>query len=844
MKHFLISLIGILSFLSSFAQVQFDAPVNLSNQYGPSKNHSICNIGENYYLAWDQWGDLMFRRSTNAGLTWSNKITIYSSLDNGAYYPVIASANGMVYVFYYRYTTSNSEIFMLKSTNDGQSFGSEVQITSSIRGAQVPQITASGDTLVLAYEDRDINYDYQIYVMTSVNAGQSWSAAQKISNTNQGARWCNIGLQGNRIIALWNDQTGSSYDHLDLFFTKSEDFGQNWSNPLNISNNQAYNARLKTKIAGNSIYTVVSSKVDGLQTDIMLYRSHNWGDNWETAINLSANAGASERPDVWADASLAGNHRIYAVWSDGSYTGNDKAYLKYSVDHGQNWSEMMPFSQNTEDASWPQIIGFPQSDADQLYMAYFRPHDGTFDYEIWGVKAVNQLEENITFSGYVTDSDGLGIGNALITLNGLSYEVNDEGYFEIQLLPGTYNVVVKAEGFISWSDPAFLINQNLNQDFILQALLFPPLNLTGEVVDQSVQLSWDEPASEGTWVHWDDGQNSDAVGGSNIEIFDAAIRFTPQDLLPYEGLFLTRIAAFFASADAEFNLRVWQGGNQNYAGNLIMEQVVSNPVANEWNIINLDNPVQVDASQELWIGYRVINPSGAYPAGTDNGPAIPFKGDMLLYGADWRSMSDYFGWNINWNIQGFLVDNGREVTLLPAIPDPIPTNTGLPGKVSNQSVNSSFIYGFSHFRVYRNESLLAEIPADNLSYTDHSPLDDNYYFVTSGRDQYESVPSNIVYITLVGVYEAGVPQTGLKTFPNPVKENVLLQFELSEMDNLQLEFFDMHGAKVYSKRYNLGAGPHSLFLNRNEFSPVAYSGVLLLRLIGRAHEFGAKIIIK
>ncbi len=841
MKHILFVLLFVLGLINVKAQVNFESPVNLSNEYGPSREQAMVNFGENYYLVWNQWGDLMFRKSTNAGLSWGNKITLYSGIDYGANYPVIAASNGNVYIFYHRSTDTKGQIFMIKSTNDGQSFAGEVQITQANQGAQIAQIAVSGDNLVLAYEDRNSNSDYQIWVMTSINSGQTWSAAKSITNTTEGAHWCNIALKNNQIFALWNDQTGAGYSDLDLFFSKSTDFGQTWSTPKNLSNNKAYNARLKTKVVDNSIYTVVSSNVDGLQTDIMLYRSHNLGTTWEPAINLSNNTGGSERPDVWVDASLPGNHRIYTVWSDGSYSEFDRAYLKYSVDHGQTWSEMLPFSQVTEDAAWPQIMGYPQADTDQLYMTFYRPHDGTFNYEIWGVKAWNQLQENITFTGQVKDILGNGIDNARLTLNGTSYYADAEGFFEIQLLPASYSLVIDAQGFITYSQE-LVLNEDFSQDYELEALLFPPINLVGEVIGQTVALSWDAPASEGNWMHWDDGENSDAVGGENIEMFDAAIRFTPDDLQSYDGQFLTRVSAFFASTDAEFLIRVWQGGNQNYAGNLMVDQAVEYPVANEWNNIELENPVQIDASQELWIGYRVINANGAYPAGTDNGPAIPFKGDMILYGSDWLSMSDYFSWDINWNIQGFVVENGRETALLSPLASARPQNAGLPNKIENPAGKGKQFRDFSHFNVYRNDDLLTEIPAGQLNFTDELPLDENLYVVKSARGPFESTPSNSVYVSYVGVSKVPESILNLTVSPNPVADHLMLSFELQQKDELVLELIDAEGRLLYSRNYTLSNGNQELHLNRNDF-PVS-SGLLLLRLNGQFHHFSGKLLIQ
>lgn len=844
MKQTLFTFIAALVFFTASAQIQFFPPQNISNEYGPSRDHAMYNIDDDFYLVWDQWGDLMFRKSTNGGQSWGAKSTIYNGLDYGARYPVIAAANGNVYVFYYRYTSGDSQIFMLKSSNDGQSFGSEIQISEANQGAQIPQIAISGDTLVLAYEDRDLMSNSQIYIMKSVDAGENWTSAQQVSSTSEGAGWNNIVLKGNQIFAFWNDVTGPDYDDLDLFFSKSTDFGQSWSSPQNLSNNQAYNARLKTEIVDNSIYTITSSKMDGLQTDAVLYHSHDLGNSWQPAINLSDNSGGSERPDVFVLRDNASNHRIYAIWSDGSYSGNDKAVMRYSVDNAESWSEILAFSQATEDASWPQINGYRDGDKDQLFMTYFRPHDGTFDYQIWGVKAENQLAENITFSGQVFDIFDNGLENARLNLNGTTYYTDETGSYSIQLIPGNYDLAISADGFIGLEQTDLELIEDTSLDFILDALLFPPLNLRGEVVEQTVVLNWDEPASVGDWMYWDDGENTDAVGGENIEMFDAAIRFTPADLQTYDGKYLTQISAYFEDVNAEISLRVWTGGNQFAAGNLRVEQPVPSPIPGEWNTIELDNPVLIDASQELWIGYRVLNTGGGYPAGTDNGPAISFKGDMILYGSDWLSMSDYFGWNINWNIRGFAVDAPSKNLVTQVLENPALNKSGLPEKTASTSSGKNFRWEYTHFNVWRNFNLIAEVPAGEFTFIDKLPMNENTYVITTARDIYESEASDSVTIELVNIAENQIDFENLRAYPNPVKADFKLRFESSQAENMQLELIDLSGKLIYSRQFLAIAGKNEITLNRDMLKLPNFSGVVLVNLSGKHQQFTRRIILE
>jgi len=1082
---------------TSIAQISFADMQNVSSEYGPSDEHDIANIGDDYFMVWNQWGDIMFRKSENGGENWGQKLTLYTAFDYGANYPVMAATPENVYVAYYRNTTGNSEIFMVKSGNGGQSFGNEIQVTNSINLAQVPQIVASGDTVVIAYEDRDADWDYQIYLTISTDAGQTWSESANLSSTTGNARWCNLARQGDKMVVVWNEQTGATYNELDLFFTKTSDFGQSWTTPVNITNDGAYNARLNTKLLGNSVYVIVSAKVDGLQSDIILYRSDDFGENWQTPLNLSDNSGASSRPDIWLAPNYTGNHRIYAVWSDETYTGNERAYLKHSIDNGYSWSEIQEFSNTTEDAAWVQIVGEATGSVDDLYMAWYRPDDGTFNYEIWGRAAENQLASDVNLSGIISDEDENPIENATVALGGYLVFSLDDGSYSLDVPAGVYDFSVSAAGYqnyqqqdlelneittlnvtltplvpgnypphnlkveqqgvnnisVSWEAPigfgsielayddgeanglfwvgtatgnefmanAFEYNEScylrqvklftsagvsneqmklwvlgddggspsmntvfggpylvdiaspwtivnldipipanvrfytacqwengnlykvggdLNQpdgfsystsdggetwfvsdemDFMIRAgiafdekgtvqtlepirdektllgynlyldgillaaniqemqaslevlpgldytvgvsavyddgespvvfksifipepLLFPPLNLEATEQtepDLAINLTWDAPASEGEWLHWDDGQNSDAVGGENIEIFDAAIRFTTDDLAGFDGQYLTKVSIFIADANAQFFIRVWQGGNQNYAGELIREQFIAYPIPNEWNTYDLWTPVLIDASQELWMGYRVINTEGVYPAGTDDGPAVPFKGDLLLYGSDWVSMQSYFGWDINWNIQGFVVDAGDGIVKLPQHGDfnnRKPKNIGLPQKIVSPKPSKPFLWEYSHFNVYNQDQLIGTAPAGIYEFLDGEIQMYNVYSVTTAWDTFESNPSNEVIVSYVGLDENNSSLDEMRVWPNPAKDIVHLQFNADVVGQTAVSVFDLEGnniATFYAEI--LTKGNNKVLINFSEKDLVPGVYILKIQVGGKA----------
>ncbi|MBZ0243426.1 MAG: T9SS type A sorting domain-containing protein, partial [Bacteroidales bacterium] len=219
-------------------------------------------------------------------------------------------------------------------------------------------------------------------------------------------------------------------------------------------------------------------------------------------------------------------------------------------------------------------------------------------------------------------------------------------------------------------------------------------------------------------------------------------------------------------------------------------------------------------------------------------------GDMILYGADWVSMSDYFGWNINWNIRGFAVDAPGSQAKTQVLQNTKPQNSGLPEKIAVANPGKSFRWDYTHFNVWRNYNLIADVPAGQFTYTDEFPMQENTYVITTVRDIYESGSSNAITIELVSIAENKSGFESLRVYPNPVKADFRLSFESLQAENMRLELTDQSGRILYSDQLNAKAGKNLLDLNREKLNIGDYSGVIILKLTGKDQQFTARIILE
>jgi hypothetical protein len=279
----------------------------------------------------------------------------------------------------------------------------------------------------------------------------------------------------------------------------------------------------------------------------------------------------------------------------------------------------------------------------------------------------------------------------------------------------------------------------------------PPQNLTAEVEGNNVNLSWSVP-QDPVWMHWDNGANGGSITLEGGGSYNAAARWTPEDLSSYDGMYISQISVYLNSDDPTYQVKIWTGEN---GANLVYTQNINSVNAGAWNTIELNNPFQIDASDELMLGITVNNQAnGIYSVGFDTGPAILQKGDLLSFdGNTWMELVN-FGINKNWNLQALVSpDAGNKSAAGTAIL--------AKDKFENSGTNFSFSIpdinkrspsitnrGLLGFNIYRNDSKINTSLVENTNYTDENPAPGIHtYYVTSVHNTGESEASNLVTVT-------------------------------------------------------------------------------------------------
>ncbi len=133
-------------------------------------------------------------------------------------------------------------------------------------------------------------------------------------------------FNNNTIFIFWTGDTDHGVNNeiqSDIFLAKSENKGNSFEDPVNISNNTGSSFNPQSEISSNNIYVVweddTFARSYGLMntnTSILFKQSKDNGNTFSVSISLSSTNTDSSNPDIIA--AINGNNTVHVVWQDNS----------------------------------------------------------------------------------------------------------------------------------------------------------------------------------------------------------------------------------------------------------------------------------------------------------------------------------------------------------------------------------------------------------------------------------------------------------------------------------------------------------------------------------------------
>ena len=307
----------------------FGSSVNLSNNSGFSEHPQIAAYDNHVYAIWadDTSGnrEVLFTRSVDNGTSF-DKIKNLSNNTSDSFNQEIAVFGDTVYVVWLDQSPEDDETnILLKASGDGgETFGRTVNISSNANQETFPKIAAFEGSVYIAWNTADNLLDERdnegLFFVRSLDGGNTFDNIIKLNHEND---------FGELQIAAFDETvyvaSGGlpSVDVNGVLFTKSNDGGRSFSEPVTIDENGRFVNSLNVEVSAYDeqfSYVAAQVSVSGNEEILLLEMT---GNNSTKVLNLSNNPKISECPSI----AIEGDN-IYVVWEDMTPGNHEILYAK------------------------------------------------------------------------------------------------------------------------------------------------------------------------------------------------------------------------------------------------------------------------------------------------------------------------------------------------------------------------------------------------------------------------------------------------------------------------------------------------------------------------------------
>jgi hypothetical protein len=173
----------------------------------------------------------------------------------------------------------------------------------------------------------DFTHGFDIYYSKSVDGGQTWSEPTNVSNSPETSRRATMAVDGRGVIHVaWAEEVEDGGYALgdEVFYSQSSDQGRTWSKPINMSNTSGPSGLPKLIVDGkNHVYLFWMDTLDLLASDrfadagYLFYRIWN-RSSWSAPLRVPA---GGLGPAAWPDAAVDSGGNIHLVWMEHPASG-------------------------------------------------------------------------------------------------------------------------------------------------------------------------------------------------------------------------------------------------------------------------------------------------------------------------------------------------------------------------------------------------------------------------------------------------------------------------------------------------------------------------------------------
>ena len=210
---------------SSTTSSELNMSTNKQDDGGCYPNDSTS--GQFRYLVWSEGDEdnrfILFKRSTDGGKTSDNAITLSGNAPSAVFNPKLSSEGNNVFVVWQGDSNSgNQDIIMRKSTDNGKSFGSVINLSNNHAGSGNPEINVNASSVYVVW-DGTTPGNNEIFYRRSLNNGSNFDSVRNLSNDGGVSYEPKVVINRKALEVYWRDFRNG---HEDILVKKSINEGK------------------------------------------------------------------------------------------------------------------------------------------------------------------------------------------------------------------------------------------------------------------------------------------------------------------------------------------------------------------------------------------------------------------------------------------------------------------------------------------------------------------------------------------------------------------------------------------------------------------------------------------
>ena len=195
-----------------------------------------------------------------------------------------------VYVLWVQGDEDNTDLYLKISRDGGATFGNTINLSNNPASLSYhPKIVASGENVYIVWEDDDGNSgNSDIFFMKSSDAGNSFTDKSNLSNDPSGSGTPQLSVSGGEVYVAW---MGTSPDNTDIFLAQSQNDGNTFTLPENLSNDPDISFNPILSVNGTHVYVEWTDQDDSgltkLKSKTLPHATYGFQDNSYLYADLS-----------------------------------------------------------------------------------------------------------------------------------------------------------------------------------------------------------------------------------------------------------------------------------------------------------------------------------------------------------------------------------------------------------------------------------------------------------------------------------------------------------------------------------------------------------------------------